>query len=161
MNEVSRRDLIRADHRLLLSHSWRDGRDNSRVFQKEKFSTSNRNIYRVILGTNDSRFVSHSARQLDHFHDQFESIVTFQSFRLQFPGSGNFTYETTSGVLRLARVISGLWGTLNRNVECRVRKEIARRRGDRMQPDARRTKISAHKKGQGDLRSDTGFTGNY
>lgn len=88
-NEVSRRDLVHADHRLLRKSFARWRRQFSRLSErsKEKFLTSNRNIER-----HSEQFsircsqCSPIGSSRDHFHDRLGPIVTFRSFRLRFPG---------------------------------------------------------------------------
>lgn len=105
------------------SHS-RDGGDNSRAFQSARRKNSQhlteikRYSERFSIRWSQcspgvpvrTRPLSRSARA-----DSYVSVVS-----PTISGAKNFTYETASGVLRLARVISGLGETLNRNAGSRA-----------------------------------------
>lgn len=92
-DEVSPRDLVRTDHRLLRKSFARWRRQFSRLLErsKEKFSSSTEN---------DSRFASHSACQLawslsrSARADSYVSVVSSTT-----SGVRNFTYKTASGIL--------------------------------------------------------------
>lgn len=75
--------------------------------------------------------------------DSYVSVVSRSLARPAVSGTGSFMYETISGVLRGGRAGGRAEArSLTRRNASRVRKEIARSRG-RMQPDARRAKISS------------------
>lgn len=129
--EMSRRDLVRATTGCFGSY-LRDEENNSSVLQctEEKFSVSNRDTgYAIIfagsfaIGTIDIRF------------DSYVSVVSpaiSEVLRTKLPRRlarcAPFPVQGGEGESE---------GSLNRNAS-RVRKEIARRRDDRMQPDAQR-----------------------